>query len=109
MTALFELECSGKVDRLDTEGVEEYLSQIDSGWKITEDLLSLYREFVVGNYDETLHLVGIVSSIAKIQDHHPEISFGYRNCTVTWSTHSVGGLSINDFICAARIDKATSE
>ncbi|MDI1349387.1 4a-hydroxytetrahydrobiopterin dehydratase, partial [Aquabacterium sp.] len=38
------------------------------------------------------------------QDHHPDLSVGHSRCTVNWSTHSVGGLSINDFICAARID-----
>jgi 4a-hydroxytetrahydrobiopterin dehydratase len=42
--------------------------------------------------------------IAHVEDHHPDLELGYGHCHVHWSTHTVNGLSINDFICAARID-----
>ena len=44
------------------------------------------------------------SWIAHTEDHHPDLSVSYNRCDIAWSTHSVGGLSINDFICAARVD-----
>lgn len=109
MAELHELDCSGKVDRLTDDEIGNHLDNIDDGWKVNEDGSSLHRDFVLGNYDETLTLVNLIAGIAIQQDHHPDISFGYRNCAVTWSTHSVDGLSINDFICAARIDRATAE
>jgi 4a-hydroxytetrahydrobiopterin dehydratase len=50
--------------------------------------------------------INVIVQVAHQQDHHPDISFGYNNCTVNYSTHSVGGLSINDFICAAKTNAA---
>jgi len=43
--------------------------------------------------------------VAAQEDHHPDISFGYNACTITWWTHAVDGLSENDFICAAKVDR----
>ncbi len=45
-------------------------------------------------------------AIARLQDHHPDVSFGYRDLTVSWNTHSAGGISNNDWICAALLDEA---
>jgi 4a-hydroxytetrahydrobiopterin dehydratase len=49
--------------------------------------------------------VNAVAQIAHAQDHHPDMQVSYNRCTISWSTHSVQGLSINDFICAARTDQ----
>jgi 4a-hydroxytetrahydrobiopterin dehydratase len=49
--------------------------------------------------------VNAMAWIAHQQDHHPDFCSGYRHCEITYSTHAIGGLSINDFICAARIDR----
>jgi 4a-hydroxytetrahydrobiopterin dehydratase len=48
--------------------------------------------------------VNAVAWIANREDHHPDLTVGYKRCEVRYSTHSVGGLSENDFICAAKID-----
>jgi 4a-hydroxytetrahydrobiopterin dehydratase len=48
--------------------------------------------------------VNALAWIAHAEDHHPDIEVGYRNCHVRYSTHAIGGLSENDFICAAKID-----
>jgi 4a-hydroxytetrahydrobiopterin dehydratase len=45
-----------------------------------------------------------VAFIAHQQDHHPDMTLSFSRCKLTWNTHSVGGLSRNDFICAARVD-----
>ena len=50
--------------------------------------------------------VNVVAQIAHQQDHHPDSLISYNQCKVTYSTHSVGGLSVNDFICAAKINAA---
>ena len=52
----------------------------------------------------TMAFVNAVAWIAHREDHHPDLLVSYNRCTVRFNTHSVGGLSINDFICAAKVD-----
>ncbi len=56
------------------------------------------------NYYETMAFVNATAWISHREDHHPELEVGYKQCRIRYSTHSVGGLSENDFICAAKID-----
>lgn len=63
------------------------------------------RTFTFKNYYHTLAFVNAVAWIAHQEDHHPELSFGYKQCRVRYTTHAVGGLSENDFICAAKVDR----
>ena len=56
------------------------------------------------NYYETLAFVNAVAWIVHGEDHHPDLSVGYNRCRVEFSTHSIGGISENDFICAAKIE-----
>jgi 4a-hydroxytetrahydrobiopterin dehydratase len=69
----------------------------------------LQRQFQFADYHQTMAFVNAVADIAHHEDHHPEMVVGYNRCTVRYSTHSVnqgkGGLSHNDFICAAKIDQ----
>ena len=48
--------------------------------------------------------VNMVAWVAQREDHHPAMLIGYNKCKVSWNTHSVGGISMNDFICAAKIE-----
>jgi 4a-hydroxytetrahydrobiopterin dehydratase len=80
------------------------LANLVPQWSLQENAPLLEREFGFSNYYETVTFVNAVAWIANQQDHHPDIYFGYKKCQVKYTTHSVGGLSENDFICAARID-----
>lgn len=71
-------------------------------WEVGEG--ALQREFRFDDFHRTMAFVNLLAWVAHQQDHHPDVHFGYNRCTVRWSTHSVGGLSLNDFICAARLD-----
>ncbi|NBD19650.1 4a-hydroxytetrahydrobiopterin dehydratase [Aquabacterium fontiphilum] len=64
----------------------------------------LTRTFTFADFHATMAFVNAVAAIAHEQDHHPDMQVSYNRCTLSWSTHSVGGLSINDFICAAHVD-----
>ncbi len=68
----------------------------------------LVRQFRFGDYHQTLAFVNAIATVIHAEDHHPELAVGYNRCTVRYDTHSVnggkGGLSDNDFICAAKID-----
>jgi 4a-hydroxytetrahydrobiopterin dehydratase len=56
------------------------------------------------DYAQTTAFVNAVAWIAQREDHHPDIAFGYNRCEVAFNTHSIGGISMNDFICAAKIE-----
>ena len=71
-----------------------------SGWQQKGGAIE--KRFEFRNYHETMAFVNAVAWIAHQQDHHPDMEVGYNRCIVRYSTHSVGGLSENDFICAAR-------
>ncbi len=60
--------------------------------------------FSFKNYGETMAFVNAVAWIANREDHHPEMEVGFKTCKVRYSTHAIGGLSENDFICAAKIE-----
>ena len=86
---------------LDTD-VDARLKADGSAWQRVDG--ALQRRFDFSDYHHTMAFVNPLAWVAHSQDHHPELQLGYAHCTVSLNTHSVGGLSINDFICAARID-----
>ncbi|HTH94129.1 MAG TPA: 4a-hydroxytetrahydrobiopterin dehydratase [Rhodocyclaceae bacterium] len=86
---------------LDTAAAHSLLIQLD-GWEIVDG--HLVKTFSFKNYHETMAFVNATAWISHRADHHPDLSVGYNVCTVSYITHSIGGLSDNDFICAAKID-----
>lgn len=66
---------------------------------------TLRRLYVFENFNALEPVLIRLLAIARMQDHHPDVSFGYRDLTVSWSTHSAGGISDNDWICAALLDE----
>lgn len=89
---------------LDDEAIQSRRGQLHARWQV-EDGRRLAAHFEFKNYWETTAFVNAAAWIAHREDHHPDIAFGYKTCTVTYWTHTVGGLSNNDFICAAKIDQ----
>jgi 4a-hydroxytetrahydrobiopterin dehydratase len=79
--------------------------QLLSQWQLLEDQPVLQREFRFKDYYQTLAFVNAVGWIAHQQDHHPELVVNYNRCRVRFTTHAVNGISINDLICAAKIDQ----
>jgi 4a-hydroxytetrahydrobiopterin dehydratase len=81
--------------------IDDHLARVP-GWSLVHG--ALQKVFAFDDYQRTLAFVDAVATIAQREDHHPEICFGYNRATLRWNTHSVGGISINDFICAAKAD-----
>ena len=73
-----------------------------AGWALVDGAIQKRYDFA--DYHRTMAFVNAVAWIAHAEDHHPDIAFGYNRCTLRYNTHSVGGISINDFICAAKVD-----
>jgi len=72
------------------------------GWALADG--AIQKAFDFADFHRTMAFVNAVAWIAHTEDHHPELTVSYGRCTVRFDTHSVGGLSINDFICAAKVD-----
>ncbi len=89
---------------LPPEAAVALLGRLHAGWRISEDGKSLRRAFGFEDFHHTMAFVNAVAWIAHAEDHHPDLEAGYDHCRVTFSTHTVGGLSENDFVCAAKID-----
>ena len=83
-------------------------AQIDAGlvelpgWEHKDGTIG--KTFSFANYADTIAFVNRVAGIAQREDHHPDMWIGYDKCRVAYRTHSVGGISENDFICAAKIE-----
>jgi 4a-hydroxytetrahydrobiopterin dehydratase len=72
------------------------------GWAVVEGALE--RRFDCGDFHRTMAFVNAVAWIAHREDHHPDMAVGYGHCTLRYRTHSAGGITVNDFICAAKVD-----
>ena len=93
--------CDGSTPPLSEAEATNRLAQLQ-GWSIDNGFVT--KTFRFKNYHETMAFVNASAWISHREDHHPDIALGYNQCTVRYMTHVVGGLSDNDFICAAKID-----
>lgn len=106
MDHLHDMHCSpipAGTPPLDIEATRALLAEVDA-WHVNEEGTAILREFRFRDYFETIAFVNALAWIVHHEDHHPELRVHYNRCQVIFSTHSVGGLSKNDFICAARTD-----
>jgi 4a-hydroxytetrahydrobiopterin dehydratase len=83
---------------------ERLLAQISSTWALTDDAHAIHREFAFRDFYRTMSFLNALAHVANIEDHHPDLRVGYNYCRVTFTTHSIRGLSENDFVCAAKVD-----
>jgi len=107
MPDLTELHCQPSRDpgdRLTSRQIAELLPAIHSDWHYTTEQHTISRSFKFRDYLQTMNFANAVAWIAQQEDHHPELHISYHQCVIFYTTHSVHGLSINDFICAAHID-----
>ncbi len=101
--------CRRDVVAASAEQVSAWMQQLHPDWSLSGDRQSIVRRFRFKNYYETISFVNALAWVAHREDHHPDLEVGYNRCIVVFSTHSVGGLSENDFICAARTDRLTDQ
>ncbi len=93
--------CEGGVPPLQQAEIERMLKSL-FGWELVGKEIA--RTFIFKDYYETMAFVNATAWISHREDHHPDLEIGYNRCRVRYSTHAIGGLSENDFICAAKID-----
>lgn len=93
----------GKEHALGVDEVTDLLKRLP-GWELDDDGKVIVKDFKFDDFQHTLGFINAVGFMANHEDHHPDLEAGYGHCRVLWSTHDVGGLSLNDFICAARVE-----
>lgn len=98
---LLTAKCAHQVAALSPEETAQ-LSGLLPQWESADGKIS--RTYTFANYYETIAFVNAVAWVSHREDHHPDLEVGYNKCQVRYSTHSVGGLSRNDFICAAKVE-----
>jgi len=75
-----------------------------AGWQLDEAAVKLSRSFTFKNFMQAQAFAVRVGEIAEIENHHPDICYGWGFCTVVFYTHKIGGLHENDFIMAAKVN-----
>ncbi len=81
--------------------IAAHLAQVH-GWQLRGGAIEKTLRF--GNFHETMAFMNALAWICHAEDHHPDVALSHGRCVVRFNTHSVGGLSVNDFICAAKAD-----
>jgi len=97
--------CEGGADPLAAEAVKRLLVAVHQDWTLSADGLEISRRFEFPAYSRTLGFANAVAWIAIAEGHHPVLTVTYGSCNVSYTTHAVNGLTDNDFICAAKIDR----
>lgn len=94
--------CEGGVAPLKEQEIGNLLKQLD-GWAHANG--RIVKTYSFKNYYQTMAFVNAAAWISHREDHHPDMTVGYNQCRVEYLTHAINGLSENDFICAAKLDK----
>ena len=96
--------CSGNTTKFDEKQISDNLSKLNS-WSVNDEQKMIYKKFNFKTFKQALNFTNKVGEIADLEGHHPDISLGWGYSLVMLHTHAIQGLSINDFIIAAKIDE----
>lgn len=95
--------CEGGTEPLKIEEVEKYKLQLKLPWEI-EANKKMSHQFKFKDFKEAMIFVNKVADIANVEGHHPDLCIYYNKVNITLTTHNIGGLSVNDFIMAVKIE-----
>ena len=100
--------CDGLVAPLTNERIAELKAVLDPAWTINTDDNSLSRKFSFKGFAKAVYTANLVAYLSDKEGHHADVAFGWGYCHVTYTSHELGRLSENDFICAAKLDALVS-
>jgi len=101
--SLTEKRSTNKAAKLTPAQIEALVPQVP-GYELDEKRAQITKEYGFSDFYETIGFVNAVAYIANQEDHHPDLAVSYNKCKVSFSTHDAGGLTENDFICAAKVN-----
>ena len=96
--------CEGGVQPFTESQINDYLAQLKTEWEVVA-FIKIKKQFKFKDFKEAMAFVNKIAEIAEKEGHHPDITINYNRVTIELSTHSIGGLSENDFILAAKIEE----
>ena len=100
--------CNGEGSAYSADSAREMINQLDSDWQLSETGDFIEREFKFKGFAKAVYFTNLMCWLADQEGHHPDISMGWGYCRIRFTTHELGGLSENDFICAAKVDALVS-
>ena len=95
-------KCQAKTSALSLTDIDQLLLDIPD-WKVENSVLT--RKFSFADFHDTMAFVNATAWISNQENHHPDLEVGYNKCRVRYSSHEIGGISENDFICAAKVEE----
>lgn len=98
------LACEGGVSPLSRAQIQQLQPEVPE-WVVNNEATQIHRRFSFKNFYHTMAFVNAIAWIAHQENHHPDMEIGYNYCVMKYATHAIGGLSENDFICAAKVDR----
>jgi 4a-hydroxytetrahydrobiopterin dehydratase len=102
LLALASMHCRDGAPGLGTDELAAHVATLPA-WVVIGGRLE--KTFLFANYHETIAFVNALAWIAHHEDHHPDLRVHYNRCVVAFSTHSAGGVTLNDVICAAKAER----
>ena len=101
--------CEGGVEPLSADQAAELMSALHPDWQLSDSGKYISREFLFAGFGKAIAFANAVAWIASNEGHHPEMTVNYGTCLVRYTTNAIDGLSDNDFICAAKVDRLAAE
>jgi len=102
LAELAAMHCMAGAARLSAAELASGLATLP-GWSVQGDAIA--KTLAFGGFHETIGFVNALAFIANRENHHPDLQVSYSRCTVAWSTHDAGGVTRNDLICAAKVER----
>ena len=96
------MPCDDTTEVIDRNTAMSYLQQLPE-WGLSDDGKMISRRFEFKGFLSTISFINAMAWLVNREDHHPDFRAGYNYCEVGFMTHAIGGLSENDFICAAKV------
>jgi len=96
--------CEGGIPALTTAQAQAHAASLSRSWDLNQKATTLSLDFKFKNYYHTMSFVNAVVYIAHAENHHPDLSVSFNHCKVLYTTHAINGLSLNDFICAEKVN-----
>ena len=101
--SLIDKRSVNKATKLNPGQIEALLGEVP-GYRLDDARAKISKDYQFADFYETIAFVNALAYIANQEDHHPDLAVSYNKCSVAFSTHDAGGLTENDFICAARVN-----
>jgi 4a-hydroxytetrahydrobiopterin dehydratase len=101
--------CEGGVKPLSAVEAKGLLAELHEGWALNDAATSIECSFDFPAFSRTIAFVNAVAFVATNEGHHPQMIVNYGSCRIIYTTTAISGLSDNDFICAAKIDRLAAE